>query len=458
MIINSLKFFFLFCFFYWSPLRTCSQSIHYYAWDTLLNHYPTDIITTQDKGFLLIGDVNSSSPISNNYITRNYLVHTDSIGDTLWTRYYKHNVVGGQNIVQTPLGDFYKLGQTSGGFFCGTGSMYPFSDYCIQSYSSLGDSIDFHQYSDSCFDNILDFTSHPAGGLSALVKQENLAGNISYCLKEMSISGSHTTLALPPGNKSQIERAYNGYWIAGYNSLSKVDYSGNILWQNTVSLFPDIRDFSHDAYDSLVFLTGYTIGPHPDTSNVTKTDSAGNIAWTKTFHLMALDIMVHSTGNYVLTGRSGTDLEVLVLNSDGDSIWSKRHTLNRAALGIKTIEASGGRIATLVYSGGHAMASQFALVLDSIGSSTGINNHDLISTLRAFPNPAGDEITFSPLFPYSNNEYKVEIYNVAGAFVNSFTFRGHTKFDTGKLIPGIYYYLLFCGEKMLNHEKLIILR
>ena len=99
-------------------IQSFSQSIHYYGWDTTYSHWPTDIIRTQDGGILIIGDVNSSEPLFENYISRVFLVRTDSVGDTLWTRYYFHPSYGNENVIETNTGEFKTLGGIDGGYIC----------------------------------------------------------------------------------------------------------------------------------------------------------------------------------------------------------------------------------------------------------------------------------------------------------------------------------------------------
>src|SRR3982751_5802044 len=114
-----MKHIFFLCVFFLNSYLMYSQSIHYYGSDTSFSYYPSDIIRTQDGGLFLIGDVSSSQPFIENYVTRVYLVRTDSTGDTLWTKNYFHDSYGNENVIETNTGEFRSMGSISGGYVCG---------------------------------------------------------------------------------------------------------------------------------------------------------------------------------------------------------------------------------------------------------------------------------------------------------------------------------------------------
>jgi|GEM_PF-5858508 len=453
------KHFFTFIFIFTFPFIGKSQNIHYYGWDLLLSHSPTDIIQTQDGGFLITGDVFSSAPILENYVSRNYLVHTDSTGDTLWTKYYFHDAYGNEGIIQDGFGNFHSLGQTSGGYLCGLiGSGVPFTDYCVQNYLVNGDSLSFSPSGDNCWDDIYDISQNQSGGLSALIMQRDVNANRLYGIKEMNSSGSVSTIMLPNNYVSDMESAANGYWMANFNTLTKISFAGNIMWQNGANFSPDLPDFCRVNNDSLVFICGYTSGPPPDTTSVIKTDSSGNVAWIKTFHLKASDVMLNSNGYYVLTGRSGDSLAVLALSSNGDSIWGKKYGLAMPAYGIKTIDASGGRIATLAYAGGIGLPGQYALIFDTIGSVTGIEEMDGAAGITISPQPAGEFIFVRGADFTSSKKYRLEIFSSLGSKLESIPISNDSGISIKGLPAGLYFYNFTCNEKILKRGKIIVSR
>lgn len=434
-----------------------AQSIHYYGWDTLYSHYPTDIITTQDGGFLIIGDVSSSAPLIENYVSHNYLVHTDSIGDTLWTRYYAHDAYGNQNIFQDATGNYHTLGATNGGYLCGIiGVSVPLTDYCHLMYSPAGDSLSFSKYNDNCWDDLYDFTGNPFGRISAVAVHRDFNANYAYSIKIMNTNGIITNITLPNNYVSDLEMAGNGYWLASVNGLGKVSFTGTLMWQNAIPFIPDIADFCKVNDDSLVFICGYTAGPPPDTSTVIKTDSAGQAAWTRTCYLKAAEVMMHSSGNYVITGQKGDSLAVLVLSPAGDSIWSSQTALTFPAKGIKTIEASGGRIATLAYSGGSGLPGQYALVLDSIGSATGISDQDGLEDISVYPNPATEYISVNWTGKNRNEDLQLKIYTLTGSLNGNFQVSGNSQISVRNFSPGIYFYAISAINGTAKRGKIMI--
>ncbi len=421
-----------FCFFLLAKQNTFSQSsIHYYGWNSQYNLSPYDIIKTADGGFLLMGDVASSLPLIENPVFKQYLVKTNTNGDTLWTKYHKHKTFGAPRIIETSSNNFISFSQIDGGYACGSlFASTPYRDYSMQTFSSNGDSLSLNQYNDTCDDFIVDVVKNTLGGMTVLMD--------THRIKEISQSGVINTISLPYNYVTQIEKANNGYWLARYNNLYKISSNGTSLWQNPIAFSPYLADFCKINNDSLIFACSSVGSVTSYFVNVMKTDSFGNQAWNKKYYLQANNIMQHSSGNYVLTGREGNNLKILALNINGDSIWGKTYSLLMPALGIKTVETNNGGLAILARSGGTGMASQYALIIDSIGSTVGIEeSHFSNNEISIYPNPT------TGVFSVITNETKqtqLIITNILGELIYS------TKMNSEKIIidlskqaKGIYF-------------------
>jgi len=436
-------------------------NIHYFGWDTAYNYYPSDIVQTQNGGFLIIGDVNSSQPFIENFYFKHYLVHTDSNGDTLWTRYYGQEFYGGANVIQAPSGDFKALGHISGGYMCGLmGSSLPFTNYCVQTYLSTGDSVSTDTYKDTCENRITDFSKDPSGGMAALVRAENpiLMNFDNICsIKEMGINGNINNISIAPNSPTQLEKASNGYWVTDYSQLYKVSLQGSTIWQDSLNLPATLKDFCKVNDDSLVFVcswSGY------DTVFVVKTDSFGNQAWTKKYLIHARDILKHSTGNYVITGEIGGDLAILVLNSNGDSLWSKTYQLTMGANGLKTIETNN-ELATLAYSGGFGMPGQYVLVLDTMTSYSSVANNILSDDdeFRLYPNPNTGKFNVEMSIP-GTGSVELRLTNILGRqlyYDRTMPIHKYYKrqFNLSNYPAGVYTLQLITDQKLITRQVIL---
>jgi PKD repeat protein len=150
-----------------------------------------------------------------------------------------------------------------------------------------------------------------------------------------------------------IQQALDGGYVIGGQTSSfgaggsdiwvlKLDSIGNVLWENTYGgLYGDCLDSLEKASDG-----GYIVAGITSYSNdfdavcdiwIIKLDSAGNVAWDKTYGRSDADYQVSvqevfaqdkSTDGWIVVGTSLTagseyDMWVLRLDSDGDVIWQK---------------------------------------------------------------------------------------------------------------------------------------
>ena len=157
--------------------------------------------------------------------------------------------------------------------------------------------------------------------------------------------GGHSESSIS-GDKTENGIGYADYWIL------KVDFAGNIEWQNTIG-GPDV-----DNLYSIIQTVdgGYLLGGSSDSdwggdkfeySNgeedfwIVKTDSVGNIQWQNTIGGLSYDILTSliqtPDGGYLLGGSSysdisgdksenskgGGDFWIIKINAVGNIIWQK---------------------------------------------------------------------------------------------------------------------------------------
>ncbi len=247
---------------------------------------------TSDNGYIIIGYNGSYGPVGFNV----YLIKTDSIGDTLWTR-----------AVQGSIG--YCIQQTSDGGYIITGEND--SDVYIVKTDSLGNSLWAKTYGDSEYDC----------GRSVQQTTDN-----GYII---------TGLTRPPGGYESESSVY----------LIKTNALGGTLWTKKIGQVDgsSAGESVQQTNDGGYIITGSTY-PYGITGSwgvyLIKTDSAGDTIWTRTFggHSGDKGNSVHQTtdGGYIITGtiyQEGDPNIYLIKTDDNGNIMG----LNEGGKGVQEI-------------------------------------------------------------------------------------------------------------------------
>ena len=464
MLIHSLKFLIGFILIANSIF---AQNIHYYGWDSMYHHHPNDIVETQNGNFLIIGDVNLSGPVVENFILKKYIVRIESDGDTLWTRYHNHDNYGGSNVVEGLNNEFLTLGSTGYHYQCGfMGQWLPFYEYCTYNYSSTGVVLSYNIMADNCDNTIYSYLKNDGGGITTVQSSNGMGWPNIYTIKELLPNGQLISIPFPSGlvSPGRVEKNISGYWLLQSDSLHRLDLNGNIVWQ-TANTYPYyISDYCKVNADDLVIVASNPNNSGLDTTAIVKTDSFGNPEWAKTFYMKTADVMYHSSGNYILTGTKNNDLSIMVVSPDGDSLWSRIHPLTLDAKAIKTIEASDGRIVTLAQSkpdfSVYYVPSQYVVVFDSLDflttSVTTVNEDFDDNQIEFYPNPT-DEVLYVRMNDFNNSiDYRLEIYNSIGQLVNSHAIQETlSEFNFSNLVAGVYALRISTTSGVIFQDKLI---
>lgn len=198
--------------------------------------YGRCVLETPDKGYLIVGSGKESGPDRDVF-----LIKTDSLGNTLWTRYYGGNMHDiGHSIVATSDGGYAISGQTCS-------FSYNLSDVYLVKVDSLGDSLwgrNYYEYLEA-------------------------AEHCGYSVQESSDGG---------------------YFIAGYCEdwpysssdvyLIKTDTIGNMEWSRLYGGFLlDKARCVQKTLDGGYIIGGYTYSfGGLDQAYLIKTNSQGNVA------------------------------------------------------------------------------------------------------------------------------------------------------------------------------------
>jgi hypothetical protein len=271
-----------------------------------------------------------------------YLIKTDSLGDTLWTKTYDLSSACdvGFSILETLDGGYIIAG-------CVNWDWGNIEDAFLMKTDFLGDTLWIQTYgTDSTFDCASSVIQTSDSGF-VFAGRTGIFGYDTWLVKTdrngntlwTQTYGGHLSLG---AYSVDIEQTSDGgYILIGENSLSddgqvylvKTDSLGDSLWSWTYGELGGYEDFGTSVQQTSD--GGYIIVGSKDTSPlacffsgdiyVIKTDSLGDTLWTRTFDSSWSDngysIQQTSDGGYVLTGHFGGSASLFKLDSLGNTQW-----------------------------------------------------------------------------------------------------------------------------------------
>jgi hypothetical protein len=343
---------------------------------------------TSDGGYIIAGSTVSFGAGGQDF----YLIKTDSLGDTLWTRTF-----GGsfdeisRSVQQTSKGGYIITGYTRS-FGAGLDDVYlintnPLGD-TLWSTTFGGTSLDYgysvQETSDGGYIITGSTLSFGAGGEDIyLIKIDSLGDT----LWTKTYGGSNSDI----GN-SVKESSDGGYIIAGWTSsfgagsfdfyLIKTDSIGDTLWSKTFG--GSAGDWCYSVQrtsDGGYVLAGYSFS-FGAAAYLVKTDSSGGTLWTRTHSPIETNVYsVQQTSDkgYILTGSIFPgDVYVIKTDSLGDSLWTRFYGGGNSD-GGRSIQQSldgGFVIAGYTFSFGSGGRDVYLIKTDSLG---GIHDGGVIS-------------------------------------------------------------------------------
>ena len=421
-----------------------------------------NVIQTFDNGFLITA---SKNPVSQ-YEDDLFIIRTNQIGDTLWTK-----------TVSLESGIITKGIQTfdSGYVFTGRTDTY----LLLYKVSSIGESLWTKKYN---------FGTTYSFGLSIIessdhdlfVVGENFIGTDVCCTPlviKTDISGNLLeTINLPYadyGRAYDIVETPDSNFVISYSSiisgppipkLTKVSKNGSNLWYKTYSAYCECNvNLTHDY--------GFIISGSQVNTNkpyLIKTDSAGNVIWNKynsDYNVFNYNLKVTQSNDdgYLMVGGlndSLSDLILLKVNSLGDSIWGKVFGGNGDDFGNSIITTNDNGFAIVGYttSFGSAFKEVYFLKTDSLGLITSINKYQIgEKPIKIFPNPFSNSTTLQTSTKFNNltlsilNSFGQEVKQFKNINGNSFTFYREN------LPSGIYFLHLAQKNELIAIEKVVII-
>ncbi len=270
---------------------------------------------TTDGGYIITGYTESFGAGSSDI----WLIKTDATGDTLWTKTFGGSYTDEGSSVQ----------QTTDGGYILTGYIYSFStfssDIWIIKTDSVGDTLWTKTFGGADFDEGNSIQQTSDGGYVIIGNTRSFGAGISDIWLIKTDASGDTIWTKTFGGSSNDEgysiqqTSDGGYIITGYTEsfgvserdlwLIKTDASGDTIWTKTSGGNSFDGGYSvQQTSDGGYIITGYTYSFVTFSPNVwlIKTDALGDTLWTKSFGGSGTDfgISVRQTidGGYIING------------------------------------------------------------------------------------------------------------------------------------------------------------
>ena len=466
--------------------------------------YGYSVQQTSDGGYINVGYSDMSLGAGDFDV---YLIKTDSLGDTLWTRLF---------------GDFsrdqgYSVQQTSDGGYILSGRTYSFGvggDLYLVKTDSLGNTLWTKNYGGNQDDQGWSVQQTLDGGyIIAGVKGYSVGADSAdvYLLKTTSTGDTLWTKTFGGtdhdwGNSVQ-QTTDGGYIITGWTSsfgfgvrdvyLIKTNPIGDTLWTKTFGGTDSDEGYSvQQTTDEGYIITGRTLSFGAGNWDVylIKTDSSGDTLWTRTYGSAFEDwgwsVQQTSDGGYIITGKSDTSGigwdEIYLIKTDflGNTLWTRTFTDIDTMYGIdwnighSVQQTSDGGYIIAGSRGGLGVDSDFYLIKTDMFGMVGIEeepdfgNRNLRLLLEQNkPNPFHNSTEFSYLVLFSSYgpnpihtvPVSLKVYDITGKLMEILVENEqqpgyYTIFWNGNNAPsGIYFYSLQAG-KLSETRKMILLK
>ncbi len=383
----------------------------YVLWENFLGDPGTkdegfDVKQTNDRGYIVVGASDETV----------YLIKTDSLGNTMWSKTYDYEWGGeGRSVQQTNDGGYIVTGWT-------------------RSLSS-----DIQVY---------------------LVKTDSLG----RLLWEKNYGEQYKDFG------SSVQQTYdNGFIITGWSQrasngnddyyLIKTDASGNMLW---TKFYGD--DTTQDRAYSIIVTSdsGYIISGYGNLWNtwLMKTNSNGDSLWTKTYEPFCPTIQEIPGGNgYIVGGTIENDMCLIRTNNEGELLWTKAYGTPGLDYGNSAAATSdGGYILVGKTFRGSSNGFPDIYIIKTEPDLNGTEEQKAVkynpASLTVSPNPSYGRCRINYIVPRAVKLY-VEITDVLGRVVKKYDCNSGKLKDiliwngddhTGRKLPsGIYFITLQAG-------------
>lgn len=432
---------------------------------------------TLDSGYIVVGWTLSSG--TGNYDI--YMIKTDSLGDTLWTK--AHDGLGdevGRSVQQT----------TDGGYIIAGDSYIGGYDIYLMKTDSLGDTLWTKRYGGADSEKAYSVQQTTDNGFIIA----GYVGASTYDVYLMKTDSLGDTLWTKTYGGAQMDEARSvdqcvdgGYFIVGttwsfpsggYNDvwILKTDSLGDTLWTKVYGYSGDSDEWGYSGCQTTD--KGYIIVGTMGDFYLIKTDSLGDSLWTRTYGGSLGDdgYSVYQTTDcgYIIGGVtkiSASNEAVYLVRTDslGDTLWTRTYggaDLDRAYAVQQTLDG-GYIVAGRTLSFGAGSADVWLLRLESESCIEEQKIFQNTAFLEINPNPFYHKTQIKFQIPKIKSQIELKIYDATGHLVRDFdlmttgiseqiTWTGEDNSGV-KLTSGVYF-LQFKSENCVTTRKLILLR
>jgi len=430
---------------------------------------------TNDGGYIIAG-IFSDSISSGSIIPNVCLIKTNSSGDTLWTKIHGGNPCGeGYSVQQTNDGGYIITGITI--YNCLSDSS--FTDVYLIKTNSLGDTLWTKTYGGT--GNDYGWYVQQTNDNGYIIAGNSLNGII---LIKTDINGDTLWTKTYGGNEgySVQQTNDNGFIITGYTwnlgadiYLIKTDSTGDTLWTKTYG--GTDWEFGNSVWqtnDNGYIITGSTksFGAGSTDVYLIKTDANGDTLWTKTYggssHDSGSSIQQTNDNGYIIAGYTSsfgagsTDVYLIKTDANGDTLWTKTYggdTLE-GAYSVQQTNDNGYIITGYTISLGEGEGDVYLIKTNENGNIIAgvdsIMRSYLVKSVQIYPNPNNGIFNLKT----GKDIRSIEIFNIYGQIIYTKQVKNKTKsileqINLSKHVKGIYF-LKVKSEGFIKTEKIII--
>lgn len=432
------------------------------------------VLQTKDGGFVFTGYRNVFAAEG----TQMYLIKTDMNGNVQWDKSYKGDLTSSD---PSTSGTALISTSDNGYVIVGYKSSYPNRFYFIKTDAN-GDSLIGKTYGQPFWPETANSVKQTSDGGYII------AGNSSEHTSQLKLVKTDAQgdelwskyYGPDPGagdTHSIVQTSDGGYAMLAYIEsaegsgvsdiyLFKLDSNGDQLWTKKYGGSNDdvaycIQTTPDDGFIIAATTRSYGAGGYD--MYIIKTNSTGDVSWTKTFggldNEWANSIALTSDGGYIIAGstesfsKGGYDAYLVKIDAMGNEEWSSNLGGLRDDYGYGVQQTvDGGYI--MVGIRGYDM---YLVKTNGKGNVvTEINVEGLDSKINVYPNPFSAETTFRTKDNLKNA--RLGIYNTLGQEIKSVeNISGEEyKLSRNDLQSGIYFYRLTQDDKIISMNKLVI--
>ena len=331
-----------------------------------------DLKVCPDSGYIITGlnfDTNNGA----------YLIKTNSVGDTLWTRRYPL-IQAGLKVFMSCSGEYVSIGENS---FVKVDSLG--SANMIRSYYDI--SIVTASQTNDCGYMLAGSTqSFGAGGFDILLIRADSSGLPTLCNSFGGNGNDYVNSIFHTSDDNYLLTGFSESFSSNTDSyIIKIDSNGNIIWSKTyASDNCKVSSATEAQNGNYVFLA-----PSDSGTILFETDTAGNLNWSKSFRptISGYSLNRSLDGGYIFTTGINYPEKIEYIKTDisGNLQWNfSAGGENEYNYGTCFMQSADSGYVLLFYgSGNHFQRSSFGFLKTNLFGM--LNCGDVSNTITVTP-------------------------------------------------------------------------